>query len=128
MIVNAYDNSIRYTDRVLADTIRLLRSNSHRLDTTMLYVSDHGESLGENGLYLHGIPYALAPREQIHVPMVAWLSDGMYERLGLDRRCMAARRGYALSHDNFFHSVVGLAMVRTSAYDPERDLFHACRR
>jgi len=66
-IVNAYDNTLRYTDHVLSLTIDLLRRNDRRFDSAMLYVSDHGESLGENGLYLHGIPYALAPREQIHV-------------------------------------------------------------
>jgi len=127
-IVNAYDNSIRYTDHVLSELIALLERNARRFDTAMLYVSDHGESLGENGLYLHGVPYALAPREQIHVPMIAWLSDGTYDRLSLDRACLAARHADALSHDNFFHSVLGLAMVETSIYDSARDLFHACRR
>ena len=93
----------------------------------MLYVSDHGESLGENGLYLHGIPYALAPREQIHVPMLLWLSEDLRERLRIDAACLEARRHDPLSHDNLYHSVLGLSGVRTAVYRPERDLFRRCR-
>ena len=92
----------------------------------MLYVSDHGESLGENGLYLHGIPYALAPREQTHVPMLLWLSEGLRERRGIDTGCLEARQREPLSHDQLFHSVLGLSNVRTAIYRPERDLFRPC--
>jgi lipid A ethanolaminephosphotransferase len=126
-IVNAYDNSIRYTDEVLSQTIQLLQSNARKFDTAMLYVSDHGESLGENGLYLHGMPYALAPREQLHVPLLMWLSDGMYERLRLDRACLAGHQKDRLSHDNLFHSVLGLSMVQTAAYVEALDIFRSCR-
>jgi lipid A ethanolaminephosphotransferase len=126
-IVNAYDNTLRYTDHVLARAIDLLKANAQRFDTAMLYVSDHGESLGESGLYLHGIPYALAPSEQTRVPMVLWLSDGLRGNLGVDAACLRARRDEALSHDNLFHSMLGLSSVRTAAYRPERDLFHPCR-
>jgi len=126
-IVNAYDNTLRYSDHVLSLTIDLLRRNARRFDTAMLYVSDHGESLGENGLYLHGIPYALAPREQIHVPMLLWLSEDLRERLRIDTTCLEARRHDPLSHDNLYHSVLGLSGVRTAVYRPERDLFRRCR-
>lgn len=126
-IVNAYDNTLRYTDHVLSQTIDLLRSNAARFDTAMLYVSDHGESLGENGLYLHGIPYALAPDEQVHVPMLLWLSEGMRERPGIDTACLEARQREPVSHDYLFHSVLGLSNVRTSVYRPERDLFGPCK-
>jgi len=125
-IVNAYDNTLRYTDHVLSLTIDLLRRNAQRFDTAMLYVSDHGESLGENGLYLHGIPYALAPREQVHVPMLLWLSEGVRERLSIDTACLEARRREPLSHDNLYHSVLGLSSVRTAIYRPERDLLRGC--
>lgn len=125
-IVNAYDNTLRYTDHVLSLTIDLLRRNAQRFDTAMLYVSDHGESLGENGLYLHGIPYALAPREQIHVPMLLWLSEGLRERLSIDTACLEARRREPFSHDNLYHSVLGLSGVRTAVYRPERDLLRRC--
>ncbi|MFX6645073.1 sulfatase-like hydrolase/transferase, partial [Acinetobacter baumannii] len=75
-IVNAYDNTIAYTDHVLAGIIDVLKAREDRYQTAFLYVSDHGESTGEHGLYLHGAPYLLAPSQQTHVPMVAWLSDG----------------------------------------------------
>jgi lipid A ethanolaminephosphotransferase len=126
-IVNAYDNTIRYTDHVLSETIGLLQRNAQRLDAALLYTSDHGESLGENGLYLHGLPYALAPREQIQVPLLLWLSEGLRERLGIDTSCLEARRGEPLSHDYLFHSVLGLSNVRTAVYRPERDLLRPCR-
>jgi lipid A ethanolaminephosphotransferase len=126
-IVNAYDNTLRYTDHVLSHTIELLWRNASRFDTVMLYVSDHGESLGENGLYLHGIPYALAPREQTHVPMLLWLSEGLRRRLDIDMDCLKARQREPLSHDNVFHSVLGLSNVRTALYHRQRDLFRECR-
>jgi lipid A ethanolaminephosphotransferase len=74
-IVNAYDNAILYTDHVLSRVVQTLEAAGPRIDGAMLYVSDHGESLGENGLYLHGIPYAIAPEQQTHVPMLVWLSS-----------------------------------------------------
>ncbi|MDM8347790.1 phosphoethanolamine--lipid A transferase [Pseudomonas sp. sp1636] len=125
-IVNAYDNSLTYTDHVLAQTIELLKGNAGRFDTAMLYMSDHGESLGENGLYLHGLPYAMAPSEQTHVPMIVWLSAGLEQRSGIQASCLAKQQGVAYSHDNLFHSILGLMDVRTSAYQPERDLFRQC--
>ena len=126
-IVNAYDNSLLYTDHVLSRTIELLKSNAKRFDTAMLYVSDHGESLGENGLYLHGIPYSLAPREQIKVPMLLWLSDGLHGRPGMETACLESRLREPLSHDHLYHSILGLSGVRTAIYRPERDLFRRCQ-
>lgn len=126
-IVNAYDNTLRYTDHVLSETIRLLRRNAQRFDTAMIYVSDHGESLGENGIYLHGFPYALAPHEQLQVPMIVWLSEGLARDRSIDLACLKARRDAPLSHDYIFHSVLGLADVRTSIYRGDRDLFAPCR-
>lgn len=125
-IVNAYDNSLTYTDHVLAQTIELLKGNAARFDTAMLYMSDHGESLGENGLYLHGLPYAMAPSEQTHVPMIVWLSAGLEQRSGIQASCLTKHQDVAYSHDNLFHSILGLMDVRTSAYQPERDLFRQC--
>jgi lipid A ethanolaminephosphotransferase len=128
-IVNAYDNTILYTDHVLAQTIALLRRNAGRFDTAMLYVSDHGESLGESGgIYLHGLPYALAPMEQKHVPMLLWLSEGFRARFRIDQACLQAKRHQAFSHDNLFHSMLGLLDIRTKVYRAERDLAAGCRR
>ncbi|MDX1997682.1 MAG: phosphoethanolamine--lipid A transferase [Thermoanaerobaculia bacterium] len=127
-VVNAYDNAILYTDHVLAELIDRLAAAEERLDTALLYVSDHGESLGEAGLYLHGIPYAIAPRVQTHVPMVSWLSPGFTESSGLLPACLATRVDEPLSHDHLFHSVLGVLDVTSSAYRRERDLFAPCRK
>ena len=125
-IVNAYDNSLLYTDHVLAATIDLLHNNAARLDTAMLYMSDHGESLGELGMYLHGVPYAMAPSEQTHVPMVLWFSDGMQRSSGISADCLRQQAGQPVSQDNLFHSVIGLMGVRTSVYQPQLDIFRGC--
>lgn len=129
-IVAAYDNTILYTDYFLARTIGLLRAAARDddVDTTMLYFSDHGESLGEGNMYLHGAPYFLAPEEQTHVPMMLWMSDGFTNRFHIDAACLRARRDQALSHDNVFHSVLGMLDVETAVRNPKRDLFHACVR
>jgi len=95
-------------------------------DAAMLFVSDHGESLGEHGLYLHGAPYAIAPDEQTHVPMLLWTSANFAARRGLDLSCLRARAARPLSHDHFFHSVLDLADVRTSARVAKLDLFEGC--
>ena len=126
-IVNAYDNAIVYTDRFLADTIRFLDSQRARFDVAMLYVSDHGESLGELGLYLHGMPFAIAPKEQLEVPMLWWLPDGVAHDADLDLECLRARASQPASHDNIYHSLLGVLAVRTQRYRSDLDLFHACR-
>ena len=128
-LVNAYDNTILYTDHVLASTARWLdrAARDQPLDTALVYVSDHGESLGENNLYLHGLPYALAPQQQIHVPMLTWLSGPMQKRLGVRQDCLQKSAAVPLTHDNLFHSLLGLLDVNTSVYQPRLDLFSGCR-
>lgn len=125
-ILNAYDNSLRYTDHLLAQLVELLQRES-RFNSAMLYLSDHGESLGENNLYLHGMPWLLAPDEQKKVPFVTWLSSAFQQQHGIDARCLAAQRDRPLSHDNLAHSLLGLMQVKTDLYDPALDLFAACR-
>ena len=125
-IVNSYDNTLLYTDHVLAQTIRLLQRQQERYDTAMLYVSDHGESLGEYGLFLHGVPYAIAPEQQTRVPMVMWLSDGLKREEGLDVDCLKRRAAQPASHDNLFHTVLGLLDVQTSLYEPGLDITRDC--
>jgi lipid A ethanolaminephosphotransferase len=129
-IVAAYDNSILYTDYMLSSVIDILRQASQegQVDTAMLYFSDHGESLGEKGIYLHGAPMIVAPAEQIRVPMMLWLSDRFAARFHIDQRCLAARSNQAFSHDNVFHSVLGMLNITTAVYDPSLDLFQACTR
>lgn len=124
--MNAYDNSLRYTDRFLADAVDWL--SQQQADTSLLYVSDHGESLGENNLYLHGLPYALAPQVQKHVPWVTWLSPRMQQRLALAPTCLTRQRDRAMNHDNLFHSVLGLMDVQTTAYQSALDAYQSCRQ
>ncbi|MDR2240321.1 MAG: phosphoethanolamine--lipid A transferase [Zoogloeaceae bacterium] len=125
-LVNTYDNAVSYTDHVLAQAITLL-SGAASHDTALLYVSDHGESLGEKGLYLHGMPYAIAPAEQTQVPMILWLSPGAARSQGLSADCLARRAALPASHDDLFHTLLKLFEVQTSVYDPQRDLLAGCR-
>jgi lipid A ethanolaminephosphotransferase len=126
-ILNAYDNSLLYTDQFLGKVIDFLERAQETHDTAMLYVSDHGESLGEGGLYLHGMPYAIAPDVQKNVPFVMWLSPAFRDSFGISQECMRARAGQAASHDNLFHSLLGVLDVQTAAYDRGMDLFASCR-
>lgn len=127
-IVNAYDNALLYTDHVIAGTIAFLQRQAGAFDAGLIYISDHGESLGESGLYLHGVPYAIAPSEQTKVPMVWWLSPGFVSSFQLDRDCLARQAVQPATHDNLFHSVLGLLQVQTRAYDSALDVSAACRR
>jgi lipid A ethanolaminephosphotransferase len=127
-IVNSYDNSIAYTDYVLAGLIDQLAAQQTRMDSVLLYVSDHGESLGENGLYLHGQPYFIAPEIQKKVPMLLWFSRYAPARLQLDTTCLRGRVHNPFSHDNLSHTLLGLADVTTSAYRLQLDLLRTCRR
>lgn len=124
-IVNSYDNAVRYTDHFLTRTIATLRGMED-YDTAMIYLSDHGESLGEKGLYLHGVPYAIAPEEQTRVPMVMWFSPGFAADRGLNISCVRQRSNQRTDQDNLFPSVLGLMQVQTSVYDRSRDVFADC--
>ena len=126
-IVNAYDNALLYTDHVLTRLQALLSRHASKVDTAMVYVSDHGESLGENNLFLHGLPYAIAPDVQKQVPMVMWFSEGFARRAALDTACLARRAIEPAAHDHLFHTVLGLLDVRTTVYDPSWDLGTRCR-
>ena len=126
-LVNAYDNTIAYTDHVLAQAIAWLQQRQASHDTALVYVSDHGESLGENNLYLHGLPYAIAPDVQKRVPWITWLSPGFARRQKLDLACLAGRADAEISHDHYFHSVLGLLDVQTGVYQPRLDAYAPCR-
>ena len=136
-LVNAYDNSIAYTDHVLSAAIDWLAARHTRHATALLYVSDHGESLGENNLYLHGLPFALAPRAQTHVPMLLWHGDWDAAQDGsvastsasasASRACLSEHLDAVLTHDHLFHSVLGLLGVQASEYKLALDAFAVCR-
>ena len=126
-ITNSYDNSLLYTDFVLSNLIDLLRKNSSKVDTAMTYISDHGESLGERGLYLHGTPYLLAPDQQTHIPAMLWLSPDYAKRTQINLACLQSKAGNTYSHDNLFHSTLGLLNIKTSLYQSELDWYAPCR-
>ncbi|BAL95649.1 phosphoethanolamine transferase [Rubrivivax gelatinosus] len=127
-LVNTYDNTLVYTDSMLGKTIELLQSYSAERDVALVYVSDHGESLGERGMYLHGTPYLIAPKEQTQVPMLMWFSPEFARNARLGLACLRANASEkAYSHDNLYHSVLGLFGVKTKVYQRDLDLFAACR-
>lgn len=124
---NTYDNSIGYTSEVLAGMIERLAARSESQDSVLLYVSDHGESLGEGNVYLHGLPWLLAPAEQKQVPMMVWLSDGASRRLGVGAADLRRVTGRAWSHDDLAPTLLGLLAVRSSLYAPAGDIFANAR-
>ena len=123
-LVNAYDNTILYTDHVLAETIRTLQAVPQSA-STMIYVSDHGESLGEHGFYLHGAPNSIAPEAQRVVPFLVWMSPAFQESRHVSARDMLAKAPFG--DDNVFHSVLGAFGGRSSVYKPSFDLFHPAK-
>lgn len=126
-IRNAYDNTIVHTDHFLASQIALLESQSERLDSALLYVSDHGESLGEQGIFLHGAPYAVAPQEQKRIPLLLWLSDGYRQRMGIADGCLRHQLDKPFSHDNLYHTLLGMMATRDRHYRADMDLLAGCR-
>jgi len=127
-LVNAYDNSIVYTDKLLASSIQWLKAQEARSAPALLYLADHGESLGENNLYLHGMPYGIAPEVQKRVPWITWLSPGFEQRNKLTTACLKQQLDAPVSHDNYFHSVLGLMNVQTSVYKPALDIYAGCTK
>jgi lipid A ethanolaminephosphotransferase len=126
-IVNAYDNTILYTDYIISQAIDIAKKYP-KLESSVIYVSDHGESLGENNIFLHGMPFGIAPAEQKSVPMLVWMNENMKKWDHIDYNCLKlSAEKNAYSHDNLFHSLLGLMAIKTSAYDKRYDLFDACR-
>ena len=104
-----------------------MQSEQERIDSVLIYVSDHGESLGEKGVYLHGLPYRFAPRVQKEVPLLMWTSSGYADRARLSLRCLRSTAHQSFSHDNLYHTILGAAQVRNALYDPKLDMLEACR-
>ena len=127
-VVNSFDNTILYTDHFLGQAIQWLKKSEATSAPAMLYVSDHGESLGENNLYLHGLPYRVAPDVQKRVPWITWLSPSFEKQSGLLPTCLKNKTQATLTHDNYFHSVLGLMNISTQAYQAKLDVHSDCRR
>ncbi len=119
-LVNAYDNTIRFTDSLLADIISVLESFED-VSSTLIYVSDHGQSLGEKGFYLHGSPVLIAPEEQRMIPFLVWMSEKFRRRHGIGEAGITVSESYP--HDFPFHSVMGAFGMRSDIYKPEYDIF-----
>lgn len=127
-IVNSYDNTLYYTDYILSKVVDELKPYEKDFGTAMFYISDHGESLGENGLFLHGSPYAIAPDYQKEVPMMTWFANSFVEDHHMDLNCLNNKAmSQRFSQDNFFHSLLGILDVNTSFYNEKLDLFSKCR-
>jgi lipid A ethanolaminephosphotransferase len=126
-VVNSFDNTILYTDHFLSQAIQWLKKSNATHATAMLYVSDHGESLGENNLYLHGLPYRVAPDVQKRVPWISWWSQQFETQTGLSSACLKKKINAPLTHDNYFHSVLGMVGVSTEVYQAKLDVHADCR-
>lgn len=119
-IENAYANAILYTDYFLSRVIELLKRNSGEFEAALVYVGDHGESLGENRFYLHGLPYFMAPDSQKHVPAVLWFADSFK----IDKKALRAKSNLPFSHDNLFHTILGLMEIESSVYNKRLDILN----
>ena len=118
-INNAYDNALLYTDYFLSKVINLLKNYNQEYETSMIYMSDHGESLGENGIYLHGMPYFMAPDAQTHVATVMWFGEKeKYDKVDSTK---------SYSQDNLFHTILGLYDVKTEVYDKKMDILNVAQ-
>jgi len=122
-IDNAYDNAILYTDYFLSKVIGLLKQNSAKFESAMFYVSDHGESLGENGVYLHGMPNFIAPDAQRRVPAIMWFGNNFKEKVS----SLVKKKGRKYSHDNVIHTILGFMEIKTSVYEEAMDIVHSAQ-
>ena len=126
-IRNTYTDTVLYSEYVISQAINKLESLKDTHDTALIYVSDHGESTGEMGLYLHGIPWMLAPDQQTHVPALLWFSDSYLKSRDLDLQCLASNSDNLYSHDNMSHTILSLLDIKTTAYQANLDLLSPCR-
>ena len=117
-IDNSYDNAILYTDYFLSNVIDLLKKYDDSHATAMLYVSDHGESLGEHGVYLHAAPYMIAPKEQTHVPAIVWMGEHFDYKLSQ----LLPYKDYAFSHDDLFCSLLVAFELDTKMCEAKKDM------
>ncbi|EPL5574519.1 phosphoethanolamine transferase, partial [Acinetobacter baumannii] len=124
-LINSYDNTIVYTDHVLSQMINTLKEVSN-YQTGFWYLSDHGESTGEHGMYLHGSPYSIAPSQQTHIPMIMWFSDGWKQNNLAQVNCLNQQTKQKLSQDNLFPSLLSMLDVKTQVINPQLDMLHSC--
>lgn len=111
-LINAYDNTIVYTDYILHNVIEDLKQLKD-YKSSMIFVSDHGESLGEKNLYMHGLPMSIAPKEQYEIPFIVWVSDGSKK----------LKPSKMLSQNNVFHSVLNFLGIESPIYDEKMNIY-----
>ena len=124
-VSNAYDNAILHTDYFLSEVINFLKPYSKTHETAMIYMADHGESLGENGLYLHGLPYFMAPSTQTHVASLMWFGDEFKNEFNINKLKQNATQTF--SQDNLFHTLLGIFEVETEVYNKNMDILNPVR-
>ncbi|MCH7314824.1 phosphoethanolamine--lipid A transferase [Acinetobacter sp. ANC 3882] len=124
-LINTYDNTLLYTDYVLDSLINTLK-NTTQYQTGLWYLSDHGESTGESGMYLHGAPYAIAPSQQTHVPMLMWFSSAWQQREAKQIKCLVQQSKNKLSQDNLFPTMLSLLDIKTKVINPKDDMLQTC--
>lgn len=128
-LINTYDNTILYTDGIVSRTIDELKAHDDKFNTALVYLSDHGESLGENGIYLHGTPYMLAPSQQTHIPFLFWLSKDYQQNFAVNADCLTKKAAAEqVSQDNIFSTLLGMMDIKTSEYQSDMDIFATCRK
>jgi len=121
-ISNAYDNAILYTDYFLSKTINLLKKYDNNYKTALIYMSDHGESLGENGVYLHGLPYFMAPSSQTHIASIMWFGEKFKNDIDISKLKQISNNDF--SQDNLFSTLLGIFNVQTKVYDQKMDILN----
>ncbi|KAF6677817.1 phosphoethanolamine transferase EptA [Pantoea sp. EKM21T] len=127
-LINTYDNTILYADYIVDKAIELLKAHQEEFTTSLVYLSDHGESLGEKGVYLHGLPYAIAPEAQTRVPLLIWLSPDYQQRYAVDYKCLSQQATtQKYSQDNLFSTMLGITGVQTREYVSSDDIVASCR-
>lgn len=124
LLVNAYDNTIVYTDFLLDSLISTLRSMED-WKSAMIFISDHGESLGEKGMFMHGLPMRIAPKEQYEIPLLVWTSDGFRDYRPYGGRQADGSLPPVLEQHYIFHSVLNLLSIDSPAYNKKHDIFVA---
>jgi lipid A ethanolaminephosphotransferase len=131
MLVNAYDNTILYTDFLLDSLINTLRAMTD-WNSAMIFISDHGESLGENKMFMHGLPMKLAPKFQYEIPFLVWTSDNFrdYKPTSTGARKSSPAEALdgselpeVLEQHYIFHSVLNLLSIQSPAYNKNFDIF-----
>ena len=125
-IVNAYDNTIYYTSYIIKEVIDELKKRSDEYNTILIYMSDHGQSLGENGVFMHSAPFDTAPVDQKNPAFFIWMPDDFASTFHIDKPCLKDKIKDNISQDNIFHSMLGIFKIKSKYYDGNLDIFNSC--